>query len=222
MKRVVIPELLDSDSGSPAEIADALEDLGRIHRWFGGISTTEVLVRRIVERSGKDKLALLDVASGSGELPFAVRSRLRRHNVELDLTLLDRAPSHLTGNGSTNVVVADAVAMPFPGRSFDVVSSSLFVHHLEPAQIVCFTNECLRVCRVAVIVNDLRRNWLHLAGVYAGLFLFRSRLTRHDAPASVRRAYTVPELRAILEQSHATRIEITNHYLFRMGVILWK
>ena len=55
-------------------------------------------------------------------------------------------------------------------------------------------NEGLRVCRVAVLINDLVRDGLHLSLVYAGLPLYRSRLTRHDAPASVRQAYTPAEM----------------------------
>ena len=42
MKRVAIPELLDTDSGTPAEIATALSDLKHINQWFGGISATHV------------------------------------------------------------------------------------------------------------------------------------------------------------------------------------
>ena len=58
--------------------------------------------------------------------------------------------------------------------------------------------------------------------VYAGMPLYRSRLTRHDAPASVRQAYTPEEMQTLLAQSRAARVEIHRHYLFRMGVIVWK
>jgi len=87
---------------------------------------------------------------------------------------------------------------------------------------VKFVDEGLRVCRVAVLINDLVRKWLHLSLVYAGLPLYRSRLTRHDAPASVRQAYTAEEMKAVLGQTQASRVEIRNHYLFRMGAIAWK
>jgi hypothetical protein len=52
--------------------------------------------------------------------------------------------------------------------------------------------------------------------------LYRSRLTRHDAPASVRQAYTVDEMQSLLAQTSAARVEIHRHYLFRMGVVAWK
>ena len=83
-------------------------------------------------------------------------------------------------------------------------------------------NEALRVCRSAVLINDLVRGALHLSLVYAGLPLYRSRLTRHDAPASVRQAYTPEEMRGLLAKTNAARVEVHRHYLFRMGVIAWK
>ena len=220
MRRVVIPELLDSDAGTSMEIAASLRDLGRVHRWFGGVSTTEALVRRVAERTSRRELSLLDVAAGSGELPNEVRRRLQQRGITLDVTLLDKARTHL--NGATNAVVGDALAIPFEDGSFDLVSSALFVHHLEPAEVGRFINEALRVARVAVLINDLQRNWVHLAAVYAGFLFFRSRLTRHDAPASVRRAYTPAELAAMLQKTEAARVEISSHYLFRIGAIVWK
>jgi hypothetical protein len=102
------------------------------------------------------------------------------------------------------------------------VSCNLFTHHLSAGQTVHFVNEALRVCRIAVLVNDLVRHPLHLALVYAGLPLFRSRMTWHDAPASVRQAYTYNEMQNILEGTRAARVEIRKRFLFRMGVIAWK
>jgi hypothetical protein len=53
--------------------------------------------------------------------------------------------------------------------------------------------------------------------------LYRSRITRHDAVASVKRAYTVEEIRRILAPvAPAENIEIRKFFLFRMGVIVWK
>ena len=113
---------------------------------------------------------------------------------------------------------------PFPSASasFDLLSSTLFAHHLSPQEFVQFVNEALRVCRVAVLINDLVRHPLHMSLVYAGMPLYRSRLTRHDAPASVRQAYTVEEMQSLLAQTSAARVEIHRHYLFRMGVVAWK
>jgi len=140
----------------------------------------------------------------------------------LEITLLDRVRSHLLpGNRS---VAADALALPFRDTSFDLVSSSLFAHHLEPPELKRFVEEALRVSRIAVLINDLIRHPLHLALVYAGFPLMRSYVSRVDGVASVRRAYTPEEMRGLLASGSlpAGKIEISRHYLFRMGVLVWK
>jgi len=220
MKRVAIPELLDTDSGSPTEIAASLSDLNRINRWFGGISTSTSMIRRVAQKLRASSLSMLEVAAGSGYVPERARRRLLHDGIELEVTLLDRAPSHLV-NGN-RAVAGDVLALPFRNASFDLVSSVIFLHHLSPDQVIQSINEALRVCRTAVLINDVVRHPVHLALVYAGYPLFRSRLTHHDAPASVRQAYTPSEMRDLLKHTSAAQVEIHRHYLFRMGVIAWK
>jgi ubiquinone/menaquinone biosynthesis C-methylase UbiE len=223
MKRVAISELLDSDSGTPAEVTASLSDLRHINHWFGGMATTLSLVERVAEATSLHSLSLLEVASGSGDVPANVQRRMAARGIEVKATLLDRVPSHLNGVGASgHAVAADALAIPFADSSFDVVSTCLFVHHLRPEHLVEFVNEALRVCRIAVIINDLVRSPLHLSLVYLSLPLYHSRLTYHDAPASVRQAYTVEEMEDMLQRTRTRRAEIQRHFLFRMGVIAWK
>jgi ubiquinone/menaquinone biosynthesis C-methylase UbiE len=220
MKRVAIAELLDSDAGTKAEIEDSLSDLRRINERFGGIRTTQSMIERVARERARNSLSLLDVASGAGYVTDVVRERLEKRGLQLHLTLLDRASSHLS-NGH-RAIAADALQLPFRDRSFDLVSCNLFLHHLAPQQVQQFAREGLRVCREAFLINDVTRSRIHLALVYAALPLFRSRLTRHDAPASVRQAYTPAEIRKLLAKTLASRVEVSRHYLFRMTVIAWK
>ncbi len=220
MRRVETVELLDSDSGTPSEVKTSLRDLDRINRWFGGVSTSLSLIECVAKAKSLSRLSALEVAAGSGTTPRAVRERLQPQGITIDLTLLDRAASHL--ELPEKAVVGDALKLPFSDNSFDVVSCNLFVHHLNPSQIVQFVNEGLRVCRHAVIINDVERHALHVAFVYAGFPLFRSRITRHDSVASVRQAYTASELQTILDQTGAAKSEIRKSYLFRIGAIAWK
>ncbi len=224
MKRVVTSELLDADCGTPAEVTASLGDLRRINRWFGGVATTEDLIWRVAREMKSSALSLLEVASGAGYVPHAAGGRLLRRGLSLQITSLDRAVSHLNShlNNGDRALAGDALALPFRDASFDLLSSNLFAHHLSAHELVQFVDESLRVCRVAVLINDLVRHPLHMALVYAGTPLYRSRLTRHDAPASVRQAYTVEEMQSLLEQTSAARVEIHRHYLFRMGVVAWK
>jgi len=221
MKRVEIRELLDSDEGTAREVASSLRDLRWFNRWFGGIATTAEMLEGIAARTGRSSLSMLEVAAGSGETAEAVRGRLGERGVELRVTLLDRARTHLNGT-RLPAVVGDAVALPFQDGSFDVVSSGLFVHHLGPQAARHFLREGLRVCRVAVVVNDLIRDPLHLAVAYAGVPLYRSRITRHDAPASVRQAYTIDEMTGFMRDAGTASVDERREWFYRMGVIGWK
>jgi len=191
MKRRPSLELLDTDEGTSREIAGSLRDLQMFNQWFGGIRTSEKLVRSALAKHRRPTASLLEVAAGAGFVPAKVRERLFPH-FDLKITLLDRARTHL--NGSTRAIAGDACALPFADNSFDLVSCNLFVHHLAPDGFQRFAREALRVCRVAFIINDVVRDPLHLALTYAGFPLYRSRITRNDAPASVRQAYTPAEL----------------------------
>src|SRR5690349_9980759 len=110
MKRIPTAELLDSDSGTPEEISSSLDDLLSINRKFGGVSTTSWMVEHIAKKLGKSHLSLLEVAAGSGEVMQLVANQLRAHSIQLQVTLLDRAQSHLR-NGF-RAVAADALALP--------------------------------------------------------------------------------------------------------------
>jgi SAM-dependent methyltransferase len=221
MQRVNTEEVLDSDLCPPLEVQTSLRDLCRINRWFGGVSTTRCLIERAASVTGQEHLSVLEVASGFGEVPREAGRQLIRKGITLDITDLDRVPSHL--QRGHRGLVADAMALPFRDGSFDLVSCSLFAHHLEPQQLAAFASEALRVSRCALLINDLIRHPLHLALLYPGFLLMRCRVSRIDGVASVKRAYTPKEMQQILSSAvPAQKIELSCHYLFRMGVIAWK
>lgn len=222
MQRVDSEEILDSNLCPAGEVETSLRDLCRINRWFGGVSTTRKLIERISSATGRKHFGVLEVAAGFGEVPRAAAAQLSRHGITLEITDLDRVPSHLRHDH--RALVADALALPFGDGSFDLVSCSLFAHHLKPEELKQFGREACRVSRCAVLINDLILHPLHLALVYAGFPLMRSYISRNDGVASVRRAYTPGEMREILSSCHEPplKIETSRHYLFRMGVIVWK
>jgi SAM-dependent methyltransferase len=219
MKRRPSLELLDSDAGTEREIAGSLRDLQMFNQWFGGVRTTEKLVRCALDKTRSGTASLLEVAAGAGYVPARIRERVSPE-LDLKITLVDRARSHL--NGSARAVAADALALPFADSCFDLVSCNLFVHHLAPNDLRRFAREALRVCRVAFLVNDVIRSPIHLALTYTGFPLYRSRITRNDAPASVWQAYTPAELSELLQPLTARPVQISRHYLYRMGIIAWK
>ncbi len=183
MQRVNTQEILDSDACPPVEVEASLRDLCRINRWFGGVATTRRLIEQVASATGDKTFSVLEVAAGFGEVSKLAAQKLGGKGITLDVTDLDRVRTHLLRG--QRAVVADALALPFSDGSFDLVSCSLFAHHLEPDELAHFCGEALRVSRCAVLINDLVRHPLHLALVYAGFPLMRSYVSRFDGLASV-------------------------------------
>lgn len=186
------------------------------NRWFGGTRVMRKLMERVIDRTPRRELRWLDVAGASGDIATALERRFARDGVKLKPLVLDRALEHLPDGLAA--VQGDALRLPFHDDSFDVVSTSLLIHDFEPPEVRSFLAEALRVTRTAVLINELRRSWTHLGLVYAGMPLF-SKITRHDAPASVKKSYTIAELREMIGSEPA---EFHKFYLCRVGIIIWK
>ena len=216
MRRSVdVEELLDGRLDDPAALRGNLRDLERVNRWLGGVR----LSTRAIEALAGDRsdLTVLDVGTGGADIPLALLDRAHRRGWHWHVTGIDSRPEilasavarepRLTATPGLELHVADGRSLPYPAASFDVVHASLVAHHLEPGEVVRLLAEMRRVARLGVVVNDLVRS--RIAWIGAWLLVHGStgnRFTRHDAPLSVRRAYTTHELTELTEAA-GLRIE---------------
>src|SRR5690348_8849030 len=95
MKRTVTPEWLEDDLGTAHEITASLADLRRINCWFGGVRTLRMMIEEVARRTGRHSLTLLDVGAGSGDVPLAARDQLVKRGIDVQVTLVDRAVTHI-------------------------------------------------------------------------------------------------------------------------------
>ena len=162
MQRKVIAELLDDDLGTAVEIAGSLADLRHINNWFGGTRTTVALLRQVARTTGCRDMSVLEIGAGAGDVP----RRRKEHSREKVSNCGSRcwiAFGHTCRPTGTTSIAGDALHLPFRNAAFDVVSCSLLAHHFEPDRLQLFVREALRVCRRAVLINDLIRSRMHLA-----------------------------------------------------------
>jgi ubiquinone/menaquinone biosynthesis C-methylase UbiE len=228
MERIVEQEWLDSDRGTRAEVDAALRSVSRVNQRYGGVRLHARLLRRALAGVEGTALAprprILEVASGRADV---LRRALISTGITAEVTLLDRSQCHLPHDGEwepslpgPQLVTGDALALPLEDKSVDVVACCLFLHHLEPAEISRFLEEACRVARGAVVINDLERTRVHYWLARLNGCVDPSRISRHDGPASVRRAYTYAELGEILAKT-GRHFEIERAFLYRLGAVLW-
>jgi SAM-dependent methyltransferase len=207
-----VAELLDGPLDDPAALTGNLRDLARINRLTGG---TRLSARAIGAFRGSS--TVLDVGTGAADIPMTLLARARSAGRPLAITATDnrreilaaarRARPAIDRTPGLELAIADGRALPYPDASFDVAHASLVLHHLEPGDAVAFLRELRRVARHGIVVNDLVRGRLAWVGGWLLVHaIARSHYTRHDAPLSIRRAYSRMEILALLAVAGLTPI----------------
>ena len=96
----------------------------------------------------------LDVATGGGHTAMRLCS-FTEHVVAGDITgpMLKTARQSLVDNGISNVCYCqhDAHVLPFPDRTFDLVTCRIAPHHFT--DVICFLEEVVRVAQIGAMVG---------------------------------------------------------------------
>lgn len=195
--RVPSDEILDGEV-DPAAAEESLADIERVHRLLGGRPIVRRHLLPLLLAVPSPRPVLLDLGAGSGHVGRLLAAELARRGRTLVTVDLDRQLLHARLSAKGRSVAADALRLPFADRSVDVVSSTLFLHHLDAPGVAALLAESARVARHAVSALDLTRHRVPLAvNALLARLLYRSPITRLDGRASVLQAFTVPELRAV-------------------------
>jgi SAM-dependent methyltransferase len=229
MRRSVdVEELLDGPLDDGRVLVGNLRDLTRANRWLGGVRLSALGLAALAPADMP--LSVVDVGTGAADIPLALIDRARAGRRRLSITAVDNRPEildaavlaqpRLTTTADLALRVADGRALPFSDRSFDIAHTSLVLHHLEPPAAVDLLREMARVARRGVVVNDLVRGRVAWLGAWLLSHLATTnRFTRHDAPLSVSRAYTVAELTSLIAAA-GLRVEASAYGPFRHRVML--
>jgi ubiquinone/menaquinone biosynthesis C-methylase UbiE len=200
-------ELLDGPLDDLTALVGNLRDLRRINQRLGGVDASAAAIDALAAH--RDELTVLDVGTGGGDVPLALIERARNRGRRFRIVGIDSRPEvlaaavlanpGLTATDDVELHVADGRTLPFADRSFDIAHASMVVHHMDPADALIVLKEMGRVARLGVVINDLQRSRLSWTAAWViGHLLTRNRLTRHDAPLSVRRSYRPTEMAALL------------------------
>jgi ubiquinone/menaquinone biosynthesis C-methylase UbiE len=167
-------------------------------------------------------VTLLDVGSGSGDIPRALGDRVARRSGRATVCALDRDPTavELARRSGLTAVQGDALRLPFGDGSFDLVTAVKFAHHFRGGALNRLLAEMARVARRRVLVLDIRRHWLAYYGFIAwSRVLTRNRLVRHDGPLSVLRAFTPDELLALGEAIPTFEWAVRTYLGFQVALV---
>jgi ubiquinone/menaquinone biosynthesis C-methylase UbiE len=203
MKRSFDPavlEMMDREQPIPAELDRDLQRIRQLNRWFGSYRLVLSFIRDWIKPA--EKLRVVDLATGSGDIPRLIVDYARKISATVEIDALDRQPATLE--------IARRLSVNYPEISYreanilewnsveayDIALCTLALHHFSNDDAVRILHRFCQISKRFVLVSDLRRSVPLIAGVYLlTTLIFREPMTRYDARLSVIRAFSFSEMR---------------------------
>jgi 2-polyprenyl-3-methyl-5-hydroxy-6-metoxy-1,4-benzoquinol methylase len=200
------PELMDRPQPVTAELVSDLRNLRQLNRHFGSYALITHFLRRWIQPGAQ--LRVLDLATGSGDIPRLVIDHARKAGATVTVDAVDQQSSTLE--------IARGLSADYPEIDFkqadvlsfgeeaqyDIVLCSLALHHFDETAAVRLLECCRRLSRRFVLVSDLRRGFLATVGVYLlTALIYREAMTRTDARLSAERSFSFREFGSLAERA---------------------
>ncbi|MBW3571525.1 MAG: methyltransferase domain-containing protein [Gemmatimonadetes bacterium] len=229
LPRAAGAERMDEPGADPAELGRSLADLRGVNRWLGGYRVVLHHLGRLVARHPRTSYRVLDVGTGSADIPLRVAAWARRRGIRMQIVATDNHPTtlafarrHAAAEPDVRVEPADALHLRYEDGAFDLAVCSAALHHFDArADLLRVLREMDRVARIGGIVNDLRRSRPALVGarLLAATFWRGHPVTAHDGPLSVRRAFTPGELDELARAAALPGARVHRHEPFRVALV---
>jgi 2-polyprenyl-3-methyl-5-hydroxy-6-metoxy-1,4-benzoquinol methylase len=182
-----------------AELERDLENLRQLNRYFGSYAVILRFIRRWIKAG--DQMRIVDLATGSGDIPRLIADLARRVGAKIQIDALDQQAATIeiarklsAGYPEISFVQANILEWS-PPEHYDIVLNSLALHHFSEDDAVRLLRQCRELSRKFVLVSDLRRGLLASVGVYLlTALIFREPMTREDGRMSAARAFSFAEM----------------------------
>lgn len=196
------PEFMDLPQPVTPELEAEMRNLASINRRLG----SHRLLRKFLELwlSPSRTYRVLDFCTGGGDVPRAMVDWARTRDITLRIDAVDASEASLE--------IARAASKDYPEirylrsdvlkfetkETYDLVTCSLALHHFSEIQAAAVLRRCREYSHRFVLVSDLERGPLTLAGVYLITNIFYpAAASCADGITSARRAFSFQEFREL-------------------------
>ncbi len=231
---MLVGELMDEPGLDEGRHRRALRGLERINWWSGSARILWPSIEALARRAEGQPIKALDLATGAGDVPLGLWRRARGAGLELEIDACDRSGQAIQyarrraarAGVPVRFFQADALATDWDDAekrpAYDVVISSLFLHHLESTDALRLLRGMAALTRHLVLINDLARcrAGLTLAALGTRL-LTRSEIVHTDGPRSVRSAFTVEEALKLADEAGLPDATVQRRWPYRF-LLEWR
>jgi 2-polyprenyl-3-methyl-5-hydroxy-6-metoxy-1,4-benzoquinol methylase len=230
LTRKRVPEIMDDPLLDRELHLAALRGLERLNAISNSKQILVEPIEALAHRLGKSNpIRVLDIACGAGDLPIQLSKYFDRRalNVEVhgldisDLALNYATKKNAEAGARCTFSQLDVMRSELP-EGFDIITTSLFTHHLDPPEIVILMTKMASRAGHMILINDLERTRLSLLSVtVATQLLTSSAVVQHDGPASVRAAFTQEEMLRMAQTAGLSSAQVARRWPCRM-LLTWQ
>ena len=215
-------ELMDAPDLDADTYAAVVGDLARVNAVTLAARPTLAFLRRVAR--GRDRLRVLDVGFGDGDMLRRVARWAERHGVAVDLVGVDLNPrsepaarAHTPPGLPIRYLTGDYADLA--GEPWDAIISSLVAHHMTRGELIAFL-QCMEAhAGAGWLVNDLHRHRFAHAGFPLLARLARWHpIVRHDGTLSIARSYRPDEWPPLLAAAGVSEAQVFRAFPFRLCV----
>ena len=229
-ERRLQPELMDQPDLDPSLHVAALRGLQRINVISRSAAILWPEIAQLADEVSPRPLRVLDIACGGGDIAVSLARHAVRAGVELHVDGCDiseraieeaRRRANDSGTARTRFFPLNVLDGPLPA-GYDVITTSLFLHHLQEHQACDLLRRMADAAGRAVLVCDLQRSWLGYGLAWVGCrLLTRSPIVHIDGPRSVEAAFALDEISALAAHCGLDGTVISHHWP-RRWLLSWR
>ena len=195
-------EIMDNFSIDGPILHDTLDKLAIINKWLGGNGVTldglEILLK---DQPKNKKITIIDLGCGGGDILRSISRFGQKEGYDFDLIGID-ANQHATDyarNLSSNYdnikfKCCDVFSEEFKNLKFDIVITTLFLHHFKENQLLQLLNHLMKRSTIGLVVNDLHRHRLAYYLFKVIIIPVKNKMIVEDGLTSILRGFKRKEL----------------------------
>lgn len=209
------------------EVRAALRYIHFTNRLLGGYRLLRDGLQRLISaQPEKRHWRILDLGCGDGQVLQVMARWAERKGYTVEWTGLDIDKTAIAAARQepelafARFVDADAADPGLDYSQYDIVTGTLFLHHLTSDEIkVLF--ERWKSAGTQVLINDLQRSrWAWWLFRIFATITAAPRMARHDGALSVRRAFRRAELESLAGEAGFSKFSLEWKWAFRYQLIL--